>query len=173
MRKIFLNKQQIIELLPHREPMLLIDEIHDIEKLSSAKAIVNVKKDSFFVQGHFPGNPVMPGVLIVEAFGQAAAALTAHGLDKETYDNKLVFLMGIEKARFRNPVIPDCKLELKIENTNNLLKLINPILAKYSTENEISIILQKKDLIIGKIELDITEEIITIINNEIKEFKIK
>ena len=51
----------------------------------------------------------MPGVLIVEAFGQAAAALTAHGLDKETYENKLVFLMGIEKARFRNPVIPDCK----------------------------------------------------------------
>ncbi|MDB9698868.1 beta-hydroxyacyl-ACP dehydratase, partial [Candidatus Pelagibacter sp.] len=90
-------------------------ELHDIEKLSSATAIVYVKKDSFFVQGHFPDNPVMPGVLIVEAFGQAAAALTAHGLDKETYDNKLVFLMGIEKARFRNPVIPDCKLELKIK----------------------------------------------------------
>ena len=63
--------------------------------------------------------------------------------------------------------------KLKVENTNNLLKLINPILAKYSTENEISIILQKKDLIIGKTELDITDEIITIINNEIKEFKIK
>ena len=117
MTKEFLNKKQIAELLPHREPMLLIDELHDIEKLSSATAIVNVKKDSFFVQGHFPGNPVMPGVLIVEAFGQAAAALTAHGLDKKTYDNKLVFLMGIEKARFRNPVIPDCKLELKIQAT--------------------------------------------------------
>jgi len=114
MTKEILNKLQISNLLPHREPMLLIDELHDIEKLSSAKAIVYVKKDSFFVQGHFPDNPVMPGVLIVEAFGQAAAALTAHGLDKETYDNKLVFLMGIEKARFRSPVIPDCKLELKI-----------------------------------------------------------
>ena len=110
-----LNKEQIKNLLPHREPMLLIDEIKDIKKLSSATAIVNVKKDSFFVQGHFPNEPVMPGVLIVEAFGQAAAALTANGLDKETYDNKLVFLMTIEKARFRNPVIPDCKLELKIE----------------------------------------------------------
>jgi len=110
-----LNKQQIINLLPHREPMLLIDELYNIEKLSSATAIVNVKTDSFFVQGHFPHNPVMPGVLIVEAFGQAAAALTAHGLDKETYDNKLVFLMGIEKARFRNPVIPNCKLVLKIQ----------------------------------------------------------
>ena len=63
--------------------------------------------------------------------------------------------------------------KLKVENTNNILKLITPILAKYSTENEISIILQKKDLIIGKTELDITDEIITIINNEIKEFKIK
>jgi outer membrane protein len=63
--------------------------------------------------------------------------------------------------------------KLKVENTNNLLKLINPILAKYAAKNEISIILQKKDLIIGKIELDITEEIITIINNEIKEFKIE
>ena len=110
-----LNKQQIIELLPHREPMLLIDELYDIKKLTSATALVNVKKDSFFVQGHFPGNPVMPGVLIVESFGQAAAALTANGLDKATYENKLVFLMGVEKARFRNPVIPDCELILKIE----------------------------------------------------------
>ena len=110
-----LNKQEIADLLPHREPMLLIDEIYDIKKLSSATAVVNVKKSSFFVQGHFPENPVMPGVLIVESFGQAAAALTAHGLDKSTYENKLVFLMGVEKARFRNPVIPDCKLILKIE----------------------------------------------------------
>ena len=110
-----LNKNQIVNLLPHREPMLLIDELYDIEKLQSAKALVNVRKDSFFVQGHFPGQPVMPGVLIVESFGQAAAALTAHGLDKSTYENKLVFLMSVEKARFRNPVIPDCELILKIE----------------------------------------------------------
>ena len=110
-----LNKKQILDLLPHREPMLLIDELYDMNKLSSATALVNVKKDSFFVQGHFPDNPVMPGVLIVESFGQAAAALTASGLDKSTYENKLVFLMGVEKARFRNPVIPDCKLILKIE----------------------------------------------------------
>ena len=110
-----LNKSQIAELLPHREPMLLIDELYDIKKLFSATAALYVKKNSFFVQGHFPNNPVMPGVLIVESFGQAAAALTAHGLDKSTYQDKLVFLMGVEKARFRNPVIPDCKLELKIE----------------------------------------------------------
>ena len=110
-----LNKDQIRNLLPHREPMLLIDELVDIKKLHSAKAIMYVKKNAFFVEGHFPDNPVMPGVLIVEAFGQAAAALTAHGVDKKEYENKLVFLMSVEKARFRNPVIPDCKLELNIE----------------------------------------------------------
>jgi 3-hydroxyacyl-[acyl-carrier-protein] dehydratase len=112
---ITLNKDKIKQLLPHREPMLLIDELRDIKKLTSATGILNVSKDSFFVQGHFPDAPVMPGVLIIEAFGQTAAALTAHGIDKSTYENKLVFLMGVEKARFRNPVIPNCTLHLKIE----------------------------------------------------------
>ena len=110
-----IDRKKIESLLPHRPPMLLIDKLTNIIPLKSATAIMYVKKDSFFVQGHFPGQPVMPGVLIVEAFGQAAAALTAHGIDKATYENKLVFLMGIEKARFRNPVIPDCQLELNIE----------------------------------------------------------
>ena len=110
-----LDKEQIISLLPHREPMLLIDKLINIKKLSSATAIMNVKKNKFYVDGHFPDQPVLPGVLIVEAFGQAAAALTAHGIDKKTYKNKLVYLMSVEKARFRSPVIPDCKLELNIE----------------------------------------------------------
>ena len=112
---MILTKSEIIELLPHREPMLLIDELRDIKKLHSATAIMNVKKNGFYVQGHFPGQPVMPGVLIVEAFGQAAAALTAHGIDPKEYANKLVYLMGVDKARFRNPVIPDCELHLDIE----------------------------------------------------------
>ena len=107
--------EEIKKLLPHREPMLLIKELRNIVPLKSATGIVDVKKDSFFVNGHFPGQPVMPGVLIVEAFGQAAAALTAEGIKKSEYENKLVFLMSVEKARFRNPVIPDCKLELNIE----------------------------------------------------------
>ena len=110
-----LNKSQIIELLPHREPMLLVDRLINIVHLKSATAIVHVKKTSFFVQGHFPGLPVMPGVFIVEAFGQAAAALTAYGVDSKEYENKLVYLMSVEKARFRNPVIPDCELNLEIE----------------------------------------------------------
>ena len=110
-----INRKEIEKLLPHREPMLLIDELVNINKLKSATAIVNVRKDSFYVQGHFPGQPVMPGVLIVEAFGQAAAALTAYGINPKEYENKLVYLMSVEKARFRNPVIPDCELRLDIE----------------------------------------------------------
>ena len=97
-----IDKKKIQSLLPHREPMLLIDKLINIVPLKSATAIMYVKKEGFYVQGHFPGQPVMPGVLIVEAFGQAAAALTAHGIDPKEYENKLVFLMSIEKARF-NP----------------------------------------------------------------------
>jgi len=115
MIKNSLNKSDIKLLLPHKEPMLLIDELKDIITLDSATAVMYVKKNAFYVDGHFPNNPVMPGVLIVEAFGQAAAALTAHGIDEKEYKNKLVFLMTVEKAKFRNPVIPDCILELKIK----------------------------------------------------------
>ena len=111
----FINKIQIQDLLPHREPMLLLDNLYNIVPMKSALGHLKIDTDKFFVQGHFPGQPVMPGVMIVESFGQAAAALTAHGLDKSTYENKLVFLMNVEKARCRNPVIPKCKLELKIE----------------------------------------------------------
>ena len=110
-----IDKKKIESLLPHREPMLLIDKLINIVHLKSATAIVKVKKESFFVKGHFPGQPVMPGVLIVEAFGQAAAALTAYGVDPKEYENKLVYLMNVEKARFRNPVFPDCELHLDIE----------------------------------------------------------
>ena len=115
MKKNSLEKKEIENLLPHREPMLLIDRLINIVHLKSATAIVNVKKNSFFVQGHFPNQPVMPGVLIVEAFGQAAAALTAYGIDPKEYENKLVYLISVEKARFRNPVLPDCHLHLDIE----------------------------------------------------------
>ena len=110
-----LNKEQITNLLPHREPMLLIDELVDIVPHKSAVGIINVKKDSFFFQGHFPGQPIMPGVMIVEAFGQAAAVLTACSLNPKEVENKLVYLMSVDKARFRNPVVPDSKLFLEIE----------------------------------------------------------
>ena len=115
MNKDTLDIREILDTLPHRYPFILVDKVISLVPNETITAIKNVTINEEFFVGHFPNYPVMPGVLIVEAFGQAAAALTAAGIDKETYENKLVFLMTVDKARFRNPVIPDCKLELNIE----------------------------------------------------------
>ena len=115
MKNDSIDRKKIESLLPHRKPMLLIDKLTNIVHLKSATAIVNVRRESFFVQGHFPGQPVMPGVFIVEAFGQTAAALTAYGVDLNECGNKIDYLMSVEKARFRSPVFPDCELHLDIE----------------------------------------------------------
>ena len=113
--KTELNKEEIKKLLPHREPMLLVDRLSKIVPMVSATGHINVTKDKFYFDGHFPGAPVFPGVLIVEAFGQAAAALAAHSLDPKEVENKLVFLMTIDKARFRSPVMPECELLLNVK----------------------------------------------------------
>ena len=113
--KTELNKEEIKNLLPHREPMLLVDRLTRIVPMVSATGHINVTKDKFYFDGHFPGAPVFPGVLIVEAFGQAAAALAAYSLDPKEVENKLVFLMTIDKARFRAPVIPECELLLNVK----------------------------------------------------------
>ena len=112
---ITLNYHEIIDLIPHRYPFLLIDRVEEIIVNESATGIKNVTINENFFTGHFPDFPVMPGVLIVEAFGQAAAALTAHGIDPKEYANKLVYLMSVDKARFRSPVLPNCELHLEIE----------------------------------------------------------
>ena len=109
-----INKKEIESLIPHREPFLLIDKLINIEPMVSATGIMNITKDKFFFNGHFPEQPVMPGVLIVEAFGQSAAALTAYSLDPSIVKNKLVYLMTIQNARFRNPIFPGCELKLNI-----------------------------------------------------------
>ena len=115
MTKNKLEKLDLEKLLPHRDPMLLISELRDIVPMKSATGIINVNKNSFFLKDIFPGQPVMPGVLIVEGFGQAAAALAAHCLDPKIIENKLVYLMTVDKAKFRSPVMPDCELHLKVK----------------------------------------------------------
>ena len=108
-----LNKNQIIDLLPHREPMLLIDELINIKKLFSASAIVNVTKESFFVQGHFPGNPVMPGVMQVEAMAQTGGILVISYV--EDPENYWTYFLGIESCKFRKMVLPGDTIVFKCE----------------------------------------------------------
>ena len=107
-----INKEKILTLLPHRDPMLLIDNLHNIIPMKSGLGHLKLTNDKFFLQGHFPGQPVMPGVMIVEAFGQAAAALAAYSLDPKIVEHKLVYLMSVQSARFRKPVMPPCDLLL-------------------------------------------------------------
>jgi 3-hydroxyacyl-[acyl-carrier-protein] dehydratase len=99
---------RIMKLLPHRYPFLLIDRMFDMDGETSGTAIKNVTINEPFFQGHFPGKPVMPGVLLVEAMAQTAGALVLDFLGDE-HAGKLVFFMSIDRCRFRRPVVPgDC-----------------------------------------------------------------
>lgn len=109
-----LNVNEIQKLIPHRYPMLLIDRLERIVKNESAVGIKNVTMNEWFFQGHFPENPVMPGVLIVEAMAQTAGTLVMHSTDKKAKD-KLVYFMTIEEAKFRKPVLPGDVLELLVK----------------------------------------------------------
>ena len=103
----------IINLIPHRYPFLLIDKVTNIIIGKSVTGIKSVTFNEPFFPGHFPNHPVMPGVLILEAMAQTAACLVAFA-DKALSTNNLVFFTGIEKAKFRKPVTPGCNLELNV-----------------------------------------------------------
>ncbi|MAU42027.1 MAG: 3-hydroxyacyl-[acyl-carrier-protein] dehydratase FabZ [Kordiimonas sp.] len=108
-----LDVMRIMELIPHRYPMLLIDRLVDIVPGESAVGIKNVTINEPFFQGHFPERPIMPGVLIVEAMAQAAATLVVHTLGEEA-EGKLVYFMSVDGVRFRKPVEPGHQLELHV-----------------------------------------------------------
>jgi 3-hydroxyacyl-[acyl-carrier-protein] dehydratase len=105
--------KQIMAMLPHRYPLLLIDRLVDVRLGESAIGIKNVTMNEQFFQGHFPGHPVMPGVLIVEAMAQTAAALVIHTIGV-TKGIPLVYFMSIDSAKFRKPVIPGDQLRIHV-----------------------------------------------------------
>jgi 3-hydroxyacyl-[acyl-carrier-protein] dehydratase len=108
-----LNILEIQAILPHRYPFLLIDRVLEIERKKRIVAQKNVTFNEPFFAGHFPGNPIMPGVLIVEAMAQAGAVLLLTEIAER--DSKLVVFTGIEKARFRRPVVPGDQLRIEVE----------------------------------------------------------
>ena len=109
-----LDVRRVMAALPHRYPMLLVDRVERIERDRSITAIKAVSMNEGFFQGHFPGRPIMPGVLIVEALAQAAGVLAVESLDLAG-SGKLVYFMAIEGAKFRTPVEPGCLLTLEVE----------------------------------------------------------
>jgi 3-hydroxyacyl-[acyl-carrier-protein] dehydratase len=108
---------RIMKLLPHRYPFLLIDRMIDMDGEESGTAIKNVTINEPFFQGHFPGKPVMPGVLLVEAMAQAAGALVLNHLG-DAHAGKLVFFMSIDRARFRKPVLPGDVVHFHVKLSN-------------------------------------------------------
>ena len=104
-----LNKEEIKEYIPHREPFLFIDQLTDIAKLKKATGVKTFTQNDKFFQGHFPEQPVVPGVILVEMMAQTAAALIAFSIKEETFD-KIVYLMNIDNTKFRKPVFPNEKI---------------------------------------------------------------
>lgn len=109
-----LDIQRVMAALPHRYPMLLVDRVEELVPMKSIRAVKAVTINEGFFQGHFPGRPIMPGVLIVEALAQAAGVLGVESLGLAG-SGKLVYFMAIEGAKFRSPVEPGCLMHLEVD----------------------------------------------------------
>jgi 3-hydroxyacyl-[acyl-carrier-protein] dehydratase len=113
-----LDVVRIMQMIPHRYPMLLVDKIKDIVPGESCTGIKNVTANEHIFVGHFPQKPVFPGVLIVEAMAQTSAVLVMHALGREA-EGKLVYFMGIEEAKFRRPIVPGDQVHIKVQRLQN------------------------------------------------------
>ena len=110
----------IMQYLPHRYPFLLIDRVLELEAAKRIVAVKNVAISEPFFQGHFPENPIMPGVMILEAMAQAAAILSYKTFNRDSTENLLYYFVGIDKARFKKPVIPGDQLVLDVTMIRNV-----------------------------------------------------
>lgn len=115
---IQMDVKGIMRLIPHRPPFLLIDRVEQMFADKSAVGIKNLSINESFFSGHFPTDPVMPGVLIIEAMAQTAAVLVVHTLGA-AFEGKLVYFMSIDEARFRKPVVPGDVLRLEVAKDRN------------------------------------------------------
>ena len=109
-----LNLNDIKKLIPHREPMVLIDKVKIIKPFVSALGIKKINNEAHYFKGHFPNKPIMPGVFIIEALAQTASILVMHSLKMKS-GNKLVYFMSLENAKFRKPVTPNSTLFLNVK----------------------------------------------------------
>ncbi len=114
MGEVNMDVNEIMKLLPHRYPFLFVDRVIYLEPEKKIVAIKNVTMDEPFFQGHFPGAPVMPGVLIIEALAQTGGILLLAGSNRKVDSDKLVYFMSIDKAKFRRPVVPGDQLKFEV-----------------------------------------------------------
>jgi 3-hydroxyacyl-[acyl-carrier-protein] dehydratase len=113
-----IDRQRIMEMIPHRDPFLMIDKVVDVVANERATGIKQVSADEYYFRGHFPTRPVMPGVLIIEAMAQTAAVLVVQTLGPES-EGKLVYFMSVDNARFRKPVFPGHDLHIHVAKQRN------------------------------------------------------
>jgi 3-hydroxyacyl-[acyl-carrier-protein] dehydratase len=113
-----IDLQRIMEMIPHRDPFLMIDKVVDVVANERATGVKNLSINEYFFKGHFPARPVMPGVLIIEAMAQTAAVLVVHTLGPKA-EGKLVYFMSVDNARFRRPVFPGNRLNIHVTKQRN------------------------------------------------------
>tara|TARA_B100001175_G_C19324442_1_gene549351 strand:+ start:302 stop:736 length:435 start_codon:yes stop_codon:yes gene_type:complete len=115
---MILNIEDIKKLIPHRSPFLFIEECKIIEKGKIGESFRNFSENEYFFEGHFPNNPIVPGVVIVEAMAQTAGVVVSQNISKD--DNKSVLFMSINKAKFRKPVLPNYQVKFYVQLLNNI-----------------------------------------------------
>ena len=140
---------QIQEMLPHRYPFLLVDRITDVKKGEEVEGYLNISITNQVFQGHFPGHPIYPGVLIIEGMAQTGAILPFTVMDKEELNDKVVYFMSIDKAKFRKPVLPGDKLVYKVKTIKHRGKIWQ-LDAKAYVDGELAAEAELKAMIMDK-----------------------